>query len=90
MTPPPAARPDGEQARTRRQVVFSATIYPPCVLLKISISDLGPDGEQVFMRFDTDGDGTVDPGLMSDCHFRKAATEYDRKPGVKWLSCTGK
>ena len=26
----------------------------------------------------------------SDCHFRKAATEYDRKPGIKRLSCTAK
>jgi hypothetical protein len=26
----------------------------------------------------------------SDCHFRKTATEYDRKPGIKWLSCTAK
>ena len=26
----------------------------------------------------------------SDCHFRTTATEYDRKPGVKWLSRTAK
>ena len=26
----------------------------------------------------------------SDYHFRKTATEYDRKPGIKWLSCTAK
>jgi hypothetical protein len=26
----------------------------------------------------------------SDCHFRKPTTEYDRKPGVKRLSCTAK
>jgi hypothetical protein len=26
----------------------------------------------------------------SDCHFRKTATEYDRKPGMKWLRCTAK
>ena len=26
----------------------------------------------------------------SDCHFRKTATEYDRKPGIKRLSCTAK
>ena len=24
----------------------------------------------------------------SDCRFRKAATDYDRKFGIKWLSCT--
>jgi hypothetical protein len=24
------------------------------------------------------------------CHFRKTATGYDRKPGIKWLSCTVK
>jgi hypothetical protein len=24
----------------------------------------------------------------SDRHFRKAATEYDRKPGINWLICT--
>jgi hypothetical protein len=28
--------------------------------------------------------------VISDCHFRKTATEYDRKPGIKWLSCTAK
>jgi hypothetical protein len=26
----------------------------------------------------------------SDCHFRKTATEYDMKSGIKWLSCTAK
>ena len=26
----------------------------------------------------------------SDCHFRKTATKYYRKPGIKWLSCTAK
>jgi hypothetical protein len=26
----------------------------------------------------------------SDFHFRKTATEYDRKPGMKWLSFTAK
>jgi hypothetical protein len=26
----------------------------------------------------------------SDCHFRKRATEYNRKPGIKWLSCAAK
>jgi hypothetical protein len=29
------------------------------------------------------------PGI-SDCRFRKTATEYDRKPGVTWLRCTAK
>jgi hypothetical protein len=28
--------------------------------------------------------------VISDGHFRKTATEYDRKTGTKWLSCTGK
>ena len=28
--------------------------------------------------------------VISDCHFRKTATEYDSKPGTKWLSCTAK
>ena len=28
--------------------------------------------------------------VISDCHVRKTATEYDRKTGIKWLSCTGK
>jgi hypothetical protein len=28
--------------------------------------------------------------VISDCHFRKTATEYDRKTGIKWLSCTEK
>jgi hypothetical protein len=33
---------------------------------------------------------TGDVRDKSDCHFRKAATEYDRKPGIKWLYCTTK
>jgi hypothetical protein len=28
--------------------------------------------------------------VITDCHFRKTATEFDRKPGIKWLSCTAK
>jgi hypothetical protein len=28
--------------------------------------------------------------VISDCHFRKTATEYDRKTGIKWLSFTEK
>ena len=28
--------------------------------------------------------------VISDCHFGKTATEYDRKLGIKWLSCTEK
>ena len=28
--------------------------------------------------------------VISDRHFRKTATEYERKPGIKWLSCTAK
>jgi hypothetical protein len=28
--------------------------------------------------------------VISDCHFGKTATEYDRKTGIKWLSCTDK
>jgi hypothetical protein len=31
-----------------------------------------------------------DVRVISDCHFTKTATEYDRKPGIKWLSCTAK
>ena len=30
------------------------------------------------------------PRVISDCRFRKTATGYDRKLGVKWLSCTEK
>ena len=25
-----------------------------------------------------------------DCHFRRTATKYDRKSGIKWLCCTAK
>ncbi len=28
--------------------------------------------------------------VRSDYHFRKTATEYDRKTGIEWLSCTEK
>jgi hypothetical protein len=30
------------------------------------------------------------PRVISDYHFRKTVTEYDRKPGIKWMSCTAK
>jgi hypothetical protein len=30
------------------------------------------------------------PRVISDCHVRKAATEYDRATGIKLLSCTAK
>ena len=26
----------------------------------------------------------------SDCHFRQTATDYDRRPGISWLSCAAK
>jgi hypothetical protein len=28
--------------------------------------------------------------VISGCHSRKTGTEYDKKPGIKWLSCTEK
>ena len=28
--------------------------------------------------------------VISDCHFRKTATEHVRKPAIEWLSCTAK
>jgi hypothetical protein len=28
--------------------------------------------------------------VISDCRFRKKATEYVREPGIKWFSCTAK
>jgi hypothetical protein len=34
------------------------------------------------------GGGGGDDRDKSDCHFRITATEYDRKPGIQWLSCT--
>ena len=30
------------------------------------------------------------PRDKSDYHFRKTATEYDRKSGINWFSCTAK
>ena len=49
----------------------------------------GPSAEMVaeMRRFlavegvDVDRDGGL--GVISDCHFRKTGTEYDRKPGIK-------
>jgi hypothetical protein len=32
----------------------------------------------------------VEPRVISDCHLKKTATEDDRKPGIKRLSCTAK
>ena len=34
--------------------------------------------------------GSGDTRVISDCHFTKTSTEYDRKPGIKRLSCTKK
>jgi arylsulfatase A-like enzyme len=36
------------------------------------------------------GEQAGERGVISDCHFRKTATEYGRKTGIKWLSCTEK
>ena len=45
-------------------------------------------GRQQCVR---DGGGRAQPTrVISDRHFRKTATEYDRKPGTKWSSCTAK
>jgi hypothetical protein len=35
-------------------------------------------------------DEDLEVRVIPDCHFRKAGTEYDRKPGIKWLGCTAK
>jgi hypothetical protein len=40
-----------------------------------------------------DDDHRSSQGAVRDksvCHFRKTATEYDRKPGINWLSCAAK
>jgi hypothetical protein len=34
--------------------------------------------------------GGVAAGINPIFAFRKTVTEYDRKPGVKWLGCTAK
>jgi heme oxygenase len=41
-----------------------------------------------FKQPESNRDGVA--RVISDCHFRKTAPEYDRKPGIKWLSCTAK
>jgi hypothetical protein len=43
---------------------------------------------EIFISYRRSRSG--DARVISDCHFRKTATEYDRKPGIKWLSCTEK
>jgi alpha-glucosidase (family GH31 glycosyl hydrolase) len=51
------------------------------------------DGTPVVQRLDLTWPELADEGagrVISDCHFRKTATEYDRKPGIKWLSGTAK
>ena len=50
----------------------------------------GEDGPTGGGDSGTCGDPAGAIRVISDCHFRKIATEYDRKPGIKWLSCTGK
>ena len=51
-----------------------------------------PRAELVAVRDLRPGQGGsgVAHRVISDCHFRKTATEYDRKPGINWLSCTAK
>ena len=41
--------------------------------------------KEAFARADRDSGRAI-----SDCHFRKTGIEYDRKHGIKWLSCTEK
>jgi hypothetical protein len=48
----------------------------------------GPD-DIPLGAFLVDGNGG-EYRVISDCQFRKTATEYDRKTGIKWLSCTEK
>jgi hypothetical protein len=48
----------------------------------------GVDGELRFVTTRRVGRG--EDRVISDHHFRKTATEYDRKPGIKWLRCTAK
>ena len=36
------------------------------------------------------GRGSAAGRVVPDSHLRKAATEYDRKPGITWWSCTEK
>ena len=51
-----------------------------------------PAGVFLLGRGDRAAQDRHDGGLRdkSDCHFRKTATDYDRKPGIKWLGCAVK
>jgi len=54
----------------------------------------GPRGrhedDTATFSIDPDSDPWGPDRVISDCHFKKTGTEYDRKNGIKWLRCTAK
>ena len=57
--------------------------------LKISVATVSnADITRIFESVDLDDSGEI--RVISYCHFRKTDTEYDKKTGIKWLSCTEK
>ena len=65
-----------------------------CVLRRLegAAARLGREAVALLPRYAVQTEGLSRPHggcrVISDCHFRKTGPEYDRKPGIKWLSCT--
>jgi hypothetical protein len=66
---------------------YICRVRPRSRLRNSGINSLGGSGAE-WARGGAERRG--EDRVISDCHFRKIATEYDRKTGIKWLSCTAK
>jgi hypothetical protein len=83
MTDPPAANEAVVHLALVPLVLVLALVRPrPAVQPRAAAPPAAP-----WARSGTAGGGR---GGVSGCHFRDTATEYDSKPGMKWLSCTAK
>jgi hypothetical protein len=75
---------DSPMATVRRPALPAAAAGGP------EVDGAGCDGRAVADGGRRRGDGNGRCRHQSDCHFRNTAREYDRKPGMKWVSCTAK
>jgi predicted heme/steroid binding protein len=66
------------------------TLSPPAAEPATAEAAAGGEKTEAEGKAEEALEGGVPARVISDCHFRKIGTEYDRKPGIKWLSCTGK
>ena len=66
--------------------IYEAEAFPRCIRNPDSSFSVAWDVSSVVLLLYVAG-AVRD---KSDCRFRKTSTEYDRKPGIKRLSCTAK